>query len=93
VVAAGRDRQKLNTAVYRALVPGGVYVIADHAAAPGAGIAAARQENRIEDRIVRSEVQAAGFEFVEAADFISNAVSSADRSPDGQYLLKFRRPN
>jgi predicted methyltransferase len=92
VVAAGHDRQKMNAAVYRALVPGGIYVIADHAAAPGAGIAAARQENRIEDRIVRSEVQAAGFEFVEAADFISNAVSSADRSPGGQYLLKFRKP-
>lgn len=92
VIAAGHDRKKLNGAVYRALVPGGVYIIADHAAAPGSGLAAARKENRIEDSIVRSEVQAAGFEFVEAADFIANIVSSADRTSGGQYLLKFRKP-
>jgi predicted methyltransferase len=92
VVAAGRDRRKMNGAVYRALVPGGVYIIADHQAPPGSGIAAAREENRIEDGIVRSEVQAAGFEFVEAADFVSNAIGSADRSGAGQYLLKFRKP-
>jgi predicted methyltransferase len=92
VVAAGHDRRKLNGAVYRALVPGGLYIIADHAAPAGSGVAAARSENRIEDGIVRSEVQAAGFEFVEAADFVSNAISSADRTPGGQYLLKFRKP-
>jgi predicted methyltransferase len=92
VVAAGHDRRKLNGAVYRALVPGGIYIIADHAAPAGSGVAAARDENRIEDGIVRSEVQAAGFEFVEAADFVSNAISSADRTPGGQYLLKFRKP-
>lgn len=93
VVAAGHDRRKMNDAVYRALVPGGVYVIADHAAPAGSGLAAAREENRIEDGIVRAEVQAAGFQFVEAADFVSNAVSSADRAGGGQYLLKFRKPN
>jgi predicted methyltransferase len=92
VVAAGHDRRKLNGAVYRALVPGGIYIIADHAAAPGSGVAAARTEHRIEDGIVRSEVQAAGFEFVEAADLVANIVSSADRTPGGQYLLKFRKP-
>jgi predicted methyltransferase len=92
VIAARKDRRKLNTAVYRALVPGGVYIIADHAAPAGSGLAAAREQNAIEDGIVRSEVQAAGFEFVEAADFVSNAPGASERSPGGQYVLKFRKP-
>ena len=90
VVAAGRDRKKLNAAVYRALLPGGVYIIADHAAPPGSGLRAARELSAIEDGVVRAEVQAAGFEFVEAADFVSS-VAREDGSPS-QYVLKFRKP-
>lgn len=91
VIAAGRDRKKLNAAVYQALVPGGVYIIADHAAPPGSGLRAAREQSAIEDSIVRAEVQAAGFEFVEAADFVSS-VAREDGTPS-QYVLKFRKPN
>ena len=90
VVAAGRDRKKLNAAVYRALLPGGVYIIADHAAPPGSGLRAAREQSAIEDGVVRAEVQAAGFEFVEAADFVSS-VAREDGTPN-QYVLKFRKP-
>jgi predicted methyltransferase len=90
VIAAGHDRKKLNAAVYRALLPGGVYIIADRAAPPGSGLSAARKLAAIEDGVVRAEVQAAGFEFVEAADFVSS-VAREDGTPS-QYVLKFRKP-
>lgn len=91
VVAAGRDRKKLNAAVHRALVPGGVYIIADNAAPPGSGYAAARELSRIEDTIIRQEVQAAGFEFVEAGNFMTSAAAALRRPPSSQYVLKFRK--
>jgi predicted methyltransferase len=34
----GVDRAAMNRAVFRALKPGGLYVIADHAGRPGTGI-------------------------------------------------------
>jgi len=92
VVAAGHDRRKLNAAVYSALVPGGVYIIADRAAPPGSGLGAARRDSSIEDGIVRAEVQAAGFQFVEAADFVSSVARSDEGSSAGQYVLKFKKP-
>lgn len=92
VIAAGRDRRKMNAAVYRALVPGGMFIIADHAAPPGSGLGAARELNAVEDGVVRMEVQGAGFEFVEAADFVSNAPGASERSPGSQYVLKFAKP-
>lgn len=92
VVAAGQNRKALNDSVYAALVPGGTYIIVDHAAPPGSGLAAAASMNRIEDRIVRSEVEASGFQFIEAADFVLNAVRTSDRPAPSQYVLKFKKP-
>jgi predicted methyltransferase len=92
LVAAGRDRQKVNAAVFRALVPGGVYIIADNAAPPGSGISAVRELNRIEESVIRDEVQAAGFEFVEAGNFVTSAAAALRRPPSSQYVLKFKKP-
>jgi predicted methyltransferase len=90
VVAARHDRKKLNAAVYRALLPGGLYIIADRAAPPGSGLGAARELGAIEDGVVRDEVHAAGFELVEAADFVSSVVR--ENGSASQYVLKFRKP-
>jgi predicted methyltransferase len=92
LVAAGRDRQKVNAAVFRALVPGGVYIIADNAAPPGSGISAVRELNRIEESVIRDEVQAAGFKFVEAGNFVTSAAAALRRPPSSQYVLKFKKP-
>jgi predicted methyltransferase len=92
LVAAGRDRQKVNAAVFRALVPGGVYIIADNAAPPGSGIGAVRELNRIEESVIRDEVQAAGFKFVEAGNFVTSAAAALRRPPSSQYVLKFKKP-
>jgi predicted methyltransferase len=92
IVAENQDRKAFNDSVYRALVPGGTYIIVDHAAPPGSGVAAAARLNRIEDRVVRAEVEAAGFRFIEAADFVLDAPRTPGAPPPSQYVLKFKRP-
>lgn len=39
---------KLNAAVFQALKPGGIYVIADHSGRPGTGISESKTPHRIE---------------------------------------------
>ena len=98
VIARGIDRTKLNGAVFQALRPGGLYVVADHQAPPGSGIAAASSLHRIEEKLVRQEIEAAGFRFVESADFLKDpsddgtAPSFSREFRTDRFILKFRRP-
>jgi predicted methyltransferase len=48
------DRAKMNAKLFAALKPGGVLVIADHSAAPGAGATVGRSLHRIEESLLRS---------------------------------------
>ena len=48
----GADRTKMNRAVFAALKPGGVYIVADHSARPGAGISVVKTLHRIEESAV-----------------------------------------
>ena len=63
------DRAKMNAKLFAALKPGGVLVIADHSAAPGAGATVGKSLHRIEESLLRSEVEAAGFKLVGQGDF------------------------
>jgi predicted methyltransferase len=98
LVAQKDDRRAFNAAVFQALKAGGLYFIAEHAAPPGSGLAAARESNRFEERIVRADVVAAGFRFVESAEFLPSTASEPRAPGDGgpaetsQYLLKFQKP-
>lgn len=97
LIARGLDRRKLNTAVFRALKPGRFYIVADHAAPEGSGLLAASRLNRIEDSVVRAEVEAVGFVFVEAADLSSGSANARlaqgeHESHTSQYILKFVKP-
>jgi len=98
------DRAAHNRDVFAALKPGGLYVVIDHSAAPGAGTTGAKSLHRIEESVLRSEVEAAGFEFVEAADFLRNPKDPRDtnalpwRGGEGaefsdKFVLKFKKPN
>jgi predicted methyltransferase len=98
VIAGGLDRGKLNAAVRAALKPGGRYVIADHQAPPGTGVEAANALHRIDEKVVRQEVEAAGFTFVESADFLRNPNDDA-REPSfeigfetDRFILEFKKP-
>lgn len=94
----GTDRAKMNRAVFQALKPGGLYIIADHSARPGAGVSVAKSLHRIEESVVREEVQAAGFRLVDAANFLRNPGDPRDvpvsknTVRNDEFVLKFVKP-
>ncbi len=94
----GVDRAAMNAAVFRALKPGGLYVIADHAGRPGTGISESGTLHRVEEAFVRREVEAAGFRWVASGDFLRNPQDPRDRNvpeppqPKDEFVLKFVKP-
>ncbi len=94
----GVDRAAMNQAVFRALKPGGLYVIADHAGRPGTGISESGTLHRIEEAFLRQEVEAAGFRLVEEGKFLRNPNDPRDKNtpdppqPKDEFVLKFVRP-
>ena len=97
------DRQKMNAAVFRALKPGGVYLIVDHSGRSGTGAKEVKTLHRIEESVVRSEVPRAGFKLTEDADFLRNADDKRDwsaspgdaaekRGTSDRFVLKFVKP-
>ena len=98
VIAAEHDRGKLNAAVFAALKPGGFYVVADHRAAPGTGVDTARTLHRIDEAIVREEIEAVGFSFVESGEFLRNPTDDATEPSfkrgfdTDRFILEFKKP-
>jgi predicted methyltransferase len=94
----GVDRAKMNRAVFDALKNGGVYIIADHSGRPGTGASETKSLHRIEESVVRREVEAAGFKFVADADFLRNPNDPRDvpvfkpQVPNDEFVLKFVKP-
>lgn len=98
-VHLGTDRAKMNKAVFNMLKPGAYYVILDHRAKKGAGATETKTMHRIEESVIREEVLAAGFEFVESADFLAYPEDPKDFKAFGRpqprtdrFVLKFRKP-
>jgi predicted methyltransferase len=97
-VYMGIDRARMNRRLYQALKPGGVLVIADHSARAGDGISVAKSLHRIEESVVRRELEAAGFRFMSEGGFLRNAADTRDASvfkpkvPNDEFVLKFRKP-
>jgi predicted methyltransferase len=94
----GVDRAKMNKAIFAALKPGSMYVIADHAGRDGTGISESATLHRVEEAFVIKEVRAAGFKLVEEASFLRNPADPRDKkTPDGgqpkdEFVLKFVKP-
>jgi predicted methyltransferase len=94
----GIDRTKMNRRIFDALKPGGYFVVVDHAAKAGSGVSAGPTLHRIDEALVRQEVEAAGFKFVAAADFLRNpddpreATSSRATFRVDAFALKFVKP-
>lgn len=94
----GVDRLQMNRAIFRALKPGGSYVIADHAGRPGTGISESGTLHRIDEAFLRSEVEAVGFRLAGSADFLRNPNDPRDRNtpeppqPKDEFVLKFVKP-
>jgi predicted methyltransferase len=89
-----------NKAVFDALKPGGIYLVADHVAAPGSPPDVTEALHRIEPAVVRREVEAAGFRFVGESRVLANPADphTADpfdpsiRGRTDQFIYKFRKP-
>ncbi len=69
---APADLAVINKAVFKALKPGGVYLVLDHRAPAGAGLSDTNTLHRIDPQSVKAEVEAAGFRFVGESDVLHN---------------------
>jgi len=99
----GADRARMNANIFGALKPGGRFVVVDHAARPGAGLADVQTLHRIEEGVVRQEVEAAGFRLAKTADFLRNPSDPRDwndapsaaaerRGTSDRFALLFGKP-
>jgi predicted methyltransferase len=94
----GRDRAAMNIAFFGALKPGGMLVLVDHAGKPGTGATQTDTLHRIEESVVKTELEAAGFKLVDEADFLRNPNDPGDapffksKVPVDGFVLKYERP-
>ena len=97
------DRAKLNAAAFRALKSGGVYFVYDHSARAGAGVDDAKKIHRIEESVVRKEIEAAGFKLAATSDFLRHPEDKRDwdasdegpkdkRGTSDRFILKYVKP-
>ena len=94
------DPAILNKAVFAALKPGGIYLIIDHAASAGSGMRDTDTLHRIDALAVKSQVTAAGFEFIASSPLLANPADdhtksvfdAAIRGRTDQFIFKFRKP-
>jgi peptidyl-dipeptidase Dcp len=82
VIAEKSDTGRMNRAIFAALKPGGVYAIIDNSARPGTGAAEVDRLHRIDEQLVRDEVQSAGFRLVGESDFLRNPDDPRDWNAD-----------
>ena len=89
-----------NAAAFKALKPGGIYLINDHQTAKGVGLTQTATLHRIEDVAVIREVEAAGFKLDGRSavlahpgdDHTLKVVETGIRGKTDQFVLRFRKP-
>jgi predicted methyltransferase len=92
------DRAEMDRKLFASLKPGGVLVIADHSARPGDGASVGKTLHRIEESVLRREVEAAGFKLVAEGDFLRHPEDPRDAPvfrpaiPVDEFVLKFEKP-
>ncbi len=91
---------RVNAQVFKALKPGGVYLVVDHSAQAGAPLTVADTQHRIDEATVKAEVEAAGFRLEGESGLLANPADPRDkmvfdpsiRGRTDQFVLKFRKP-
>jgi predicted methyltransferase len=97
------DRDRMNRAVFAALRPGGVYAVVDHSAQKGHGTQDVETLHRIEEGVVRGEIEKAGFRLDAESDMLRNPADKRDwnaapraaeerRGTSDRFVLRFVRP-
>ena len=90
----------LDRAVYASLKPGGVYLVLDHAAAPGSGLRDTSTLHRIDEAAVKQEVESAGFKFDAESPVLRNKTDdhtqkvfeASIKGKTDQFILRFVKP-
>ncbi len=94
------DGPRLLDEVFRALKPGGVLGIVDHAAAPGSPPETGGTLHRIDPAVIRRDMAAAGFVFDGQSDVLRNPTddysqsvfSPTVRNRTDRVIMRFRKP-
>ncbi len=97
---APADVPTFNKAVFKALKPGGLFVIVDHSAPDGTGIASTNTTHRIDAAVVKKDMTAAGFKFVRESDLLRNPADprtklvfdASIRGKTDQFVYVFKKP-
>jgi len=90
----------VNKAVFDALRPGGFYIVLDHAAESGSGLRDTEKLHRIDEAVVKKEVEAAGFRLAGESNVLRNPEDTRTklvfddtiRHKTDQFILIFRKP-
>jgi predicted methyltransferase len=91
------DRAAMNRKLHAALKPGGFMVITDHSAKLGDGTSVGKTLHRIEESVLRREVEAAGFRLVTEGEFLRHPQDPRDfptirpTGPVDEFVLKFQK--
>jgi len=99
------DRARMNKLIFDALRPGGTYVVIDSSAKDGTGVSETNTLHRIDEAVVRDEVQKAGFRLDRQSSFLRNpgdardwnaspgaAAKAGKRGTSDRFALKFVKP-
>jgi predicted methyltransferase len=96
----GIDMIAANKILFRMIRPGGIYIVLDHASAPGAEPGAIKSLHRIDPALVRREAEAAGFVFDGESKVLANPTDThmlavfdpSLRGHTDQFVYRFRKP-
>jgi len=96
----GADVPTFDREVGELLKPGGVYLIADQAAAAGTGLKNTEDLHRIDPAFVKSEVTAAGLVFAGQIDVLANPADDhtklvfdpSIRGKTDRFVFRFKKP-
>lgn len=92
------DRATMNQRLFAALKSGGRFIVIDHSAKPGADIGVGKTLHRIDEAIVVTEVQKAGFVLETRGDFLRDPADTREQSsgdariPTDKFALRFVKP-
>ena len=89
------DIEAFDKAAFKALKPGGIFFVIDHATAPGMGLTQTNSLHRIDPETTKAEIEKAGFVLdgqSEALHRHSDDHTKHSNFHDDQFIFRFRKP-
>ena len=92
------DRSKMNADLLRALKPGGSLVVIDHHAKSGEGEEVTKTLHRIDEAMLRRELEEAGFVLAAEAEFMRNPGDPREKpffemeEPTDAFVHRYQKP-